>query len=680
MIHLGGMLLVSVGIAAASYAKKTFKYKNLDNNSQQISQASKHSMTTVLSTHNQQLDNVEMQDKIPQYRLAMTTGTMGLAIVAQFWLPMLIPLSLVLIGYFATQIFKKAAIAIFQSKQIKVDILDSFGLLLCLLVGQIGAAAFMVWILDCAHLLLESTRRKSRQYLADSFGEQARFAWLLLDGQEIQISIQELQKDDIIVVNTGEQVPIDGIVIEGEAMVDQQSLTGEAAPVEKHEGEPVFNMSVLVAGKLKVRVQETGENTLASKIIQVINDASNYHIKLQSVGEQIADKMVLPTLGLGTLGWFTTGPSALLAIVNADFGTGIRVAAPIALLSSLGVAAKNGLLIKDSKSLEILKQIDVVLFDKTGTLTHEIPVVSAIIPADDSYDADQILLYTATAEQKFSHPIAKAILHKAKEKEMILPAYDESHYFVGLGIEVIIHGDDVKVGSSRYIERENIPIPPKIQEALQNSRSSGQSAILTVINNQVAGMIELKSSVRAEVPEIINYLKQQGIQEIALISGDHEAPTKELSHQLGVDRYFAGVLPHEKADYVKLLQKEGKKVMMVGDGINDSAALSYADIGVSLKGASSIAIDVADVIFMDGSLKKFHYLFEVADLLHNNVQRSFYMIAIPNMLCIVGALMGVFGLASSLVLNNGFNFVAAVNGMLPYVDEKDPKPKKLPKL
>jgi heavy metal translocating P-type ATPase len=679
MIHLGGILLVGAGLAAAPYVKKVFRSKGtalaLTDDGLSESSTTDNVPKTLDSEGSTELAKpVETEVGRNKYRFALTTGTVGLAVVAQFGMPILIPITLVLIGYFSADIFKEAIMAL-KEKKIKVDILDTVVISLCLLFGQIGAAAFMVWILDLADLLLEKTRRKSRQYLSEIFGEQARFAWLLLDGQEIRVAVKDLQKDDIIIVNTGEQVPIDGLVLEGEAMIDQQSLTGEAAPVEKHEGDKVFAMTVLVAGKVQVQVQQTGENTLASKIIKIINDASMYHVKLQSVGEKIADDMVVPTLGLGALGLAVTGPNALLAIVNADFGTGIRVAAPIALLASLGVAAKNGLLIKDSKVLELLKDIDVILFDKTGTLTHEVPVVSAIIPADDSFEEDKILLYAATAEQKFSHPIAAAILKKAKEKNMVLPPHDESQYFVGLGIEVVVHGDDVKVGSSRYIERENIPIPFRIQEALDNARSRGQTAILTVINNQVAGMIELKSSVREEVPEIINYLKEKGIKEIALISGDHEAPTKELSRKLGVDRYFAGVLPHEKANYVKLLQSEGKKVMMVGDGINDSAALSYADIGVSLKGASTIAVDVADVIFMDGTLKKFNYLFEVSDLLHNNVQRSFYMIAIPNTLCIVGALMGFFGLASSLVLNNGFNLIAAINGTLPYAEAEKNKQK-----
>jgi Cu2+-exporting ATPase len=601
-------------------------------------------------------------------RFILTTGTMGLAVMAQTGFPWLTPISYLLIGYFSADVFKEAATALFKERKIKVDILDTVVILLTLLWGQIGAAAFMVWILDLADMLLQKTTKKSKKYLTDIFGEQPRFAWLLVDGSEVRTEVKDLKRGDVIVVGTGESVPVDGVILDGGAMIDQQSLTGESTPADKHEGEHVYASTVIVAGKITVKVEETGKNTLASQVISIINEASSYDVKLQSVGEKIADKAVIPTLGLGAMGFAMTGPGAMLAIINADYGTGIRVAAPIALLASLGNAAKNGILIKHSEVVEKLKDIDVVLFDKTGTLTSEIPTVSQIITAGTAFNEQEILFFTASAEQKFSHPIAAAILQKATEQEITLAKYDDSEYDVGLGINVKIGKNWIKVGSARYMEREEIEIPEIISAALDAAAERGQSAILTAVNNRVAGMIELKSTIRDEAAEVIADLHANGIKEIVLISGDHDAPTKELARQLGIDRYFAGVLPNEKADYVKLLQDEGKKVMMVGDGINDSAALSHADIGVSLKGASTIAVDVADVIFMDGTLTKFHYLFEVAETLQKNVKRSFLLIAVPNTMCIVGAFMGFFGLKASLVLNNGFNLIAAANGMLPYTE------------
>lgn len=671
MVQLGGMILVFVGASAAPYVKKMLTRVKIKGQLKKIAESSSANILQE-TQHELAIEDIEANEERHRFRFLMTTGTMGLAVIAQTSrLFLLMPASFLLIGYFSYNVFQEAANALFKEKKIKVDILDTGVVLLTLLFGQIAAAAFMVWILDLADMLLQKTTRKSRQYITDIFGEQPRFAWLLVDGTEVRVEVKDLKQDDIVMVGTGEQIPVDGIIIEGGAMIDQQSLTGESVPADKQEKEQVFATTVIVSGKIKVKVQETGENTLASQVISIINEASNYDVRLQSVGEKIADKMVLPTIGLGAMGYAAVGPGAMLAIINADYGTGIRVAAPIALLASLGNAAKNGILIKHSEVIEKLKDIDVVLFDKTGTLTKEVPTVSKIITADESYDEHKILFCTATAEQKFSHPIAAAILQKARDENIELTDYDESQYHVGLGIEVEIGQDWIKVGSPRYIESENIEIPQKIQAALKEAADRGQSAILTAINNKVAGMIELQSTIREEAADIIADLRRLGIKEIVVISGDSEEPTKNLARQLNIDRYFAGVLPNEKADYVKLLQDEGKKVMMVGDGINDAAALSHAEIGVSLKGASTIAVDVADVIFMDGTLTKFHYLFEVADNLQKNVKRSFLMVAIPNTLCIVGAFMGLFGLKASLVLNNGFNLMAAANGMLPYTETND---------
>ncbi len=663
MIQIGGMILVMVGVTAAPYVKKALTKikgkdpKTLGTSSKNLEELESHTELAIAA-----------EEERHKHRFILTTGTMGLAVMAQTGFIWLTPVSYLLVGYFSANIFKEAATALFKEKKIKVDILDMGVILLTLMFGQIAAAAFMVWILDLADMLLQKTTKKSQKYITDIFGEQPRFAWLLVNGSEIQTEVKDLKRGDIVVVGTGESIPVDGVIIDGGAMIDQQSLTGESTPADKQENEHVFASTVIVAGKINVKVEETGKNTLASQVISIINEASGYNVKLQSVGEKMADKMVIPTLGLGVMGYATAGSGAMLAIMNADYGTGIRVAAPIALLASLGNAAKNGILIKHSEVIEKLKNIDVVLFDKTGTLTSEVPTVSRIVTANTTYEENEILFYTATAEQKFSHPIAAAILQKAKDEDITLAQYDDSQYHVGLGINVKIEGNWIKVGSSRYMKREGIEIPALIKSALKETGERGQSAILMAVNNEIAGMIELKSTIREEAPDVIADLKAHGIKEIVLISGDHDAPTKELASQLNIDRYFAGVLPNEKADYVKLLQNEGKKVMMVGDGINDSAALSHADIGVSLKGASTIAVDVADVIFMDGTLTKFHYLFEVADNLQKNVKRSFLLIAIPNTVCIVGAFMGVFGLKASLVLNNGFNLLAAANGMLPYTE------------
>ena len=669
MIYLGGVLFLASGVGLGFLSEGMKARKRM---ARLRSEARKRTAELERPEHSElAARTAQMQQPRKPYQFALSTGMMGLSVVAQFLVPSLIPITLVSMGYLSQDIYKEAGEALFKDRRIKVDLLDAVVVTLTAAFRQIAAAGFMVWVLDIADLLLEKTRDRSERFITDIFGAQPRSAWLLRDGEEVEVPVQELEKGDIIVVNTGEQIPVDGVVVEGMAMIDQQSLTGESAPVERHKGDEVYAMTVLVAGKLQVKVQETGADTVAFKIIEIINDAAGFKVELQSAGEKIADDMVLPTLGLGSLGYFTAGPSGMLAIINADFGTGIRVAAPIALLAALGRSAQHGVLIKDSQVFERIRDIDAVLFDKTGTLTHDVPRVSRVVTAGDAWSQEKIIRFTAAAEQKFSHPIAKAVLNEAEALGLDLPPHDESKYHVGLGIEVVIENEHVQVGSARYMEQEDIAFPKVIADALDASRELGHSAILIAIDGKMAGLIELQATVRKEAVEVISYLRKRGIREIVLISGDHEAPTRELASHLGITRYFGGVMPHEKADYVKMLQSEGKKVMMVGDGINDSAALSLADIGVSLHGASTVAIDVADVVFMDGHLEKFGHLFEVTDLLHDNVRRSFAMIAIPNTICILGGLTGYFGLSASLVLNNGFNLISAINAAMLYSEVRE---------
>jgi Cu2+-exporting ATPase len=353
-----------------------------------------------------------------------------------------------------------------------------------------------------------------------------------------------------------------------------------------------------------------------------------------------------------------------VAVLNSDFGTGIRMAAPLAMLTSLTLCAHKGILVKDGRALDLLNEIDTVLFDKTGTLTREVPEVGRVL-ACNGHDADTVLAYAAAAENKFAHPIAKAILEKFHESGLELPESDDSKYQVGYGITVHIGGHVVRVGSARFVKMEGLAIPGEIQAALDQAHHEGHTLVMVGIDDELGGALELHASERPEAREIIAGLRQRGIKHIAIISGDHEGPTRKLAERLGMDRYFAGVLPADKASYVEKLQQEGKKVCFVGDGINDSIALKKANVSVSLRGASSIATDTAHIVFMEESLAKLCELRDIARSLDQNVNRSWTMILIPNALCILGAFTMGFGVMASVVTNNVAALGALANGMLP---------------
>jgi Cu2+-exporting ATPase len=353
-----------------------------------------------------------------------------------------------------------------------------------------------------------------------------------------------------------------------------------------------------------------------------------------------------------------------VAVLNSDFGTGIRMAAPLAMLSSLALCASKGILVKDGRALELMNEVDTVLFDKTGTLTRERPEVGRVIASPD-HTPEEILLYAAAAEKKFHHPIALAILHKAKELNLDLPTTDDTQYKVGYGITVHVHGRMIRVGSKRFMELEGLPMSQQVRDALEEAHGEGHTMVMVGVDDVVGGAIELHAAVRPEVRDIVKGLRQRGIKHLAIISGDHEAPTRKLAESLGMDRYFAQVLPADKAEYVEKLQKEGRKVCFVGDGINDSIALKKANVSISLRGASSIATDTAHIVFMEQGLSKLCDLRDIARDLDRNVKRSWGMILVPNIACIVGVFTMGFGIMASVVTNNVAAIGALANGMLP---------------
>ncbi|HMF35071.1 MAG TPA: heavy metal translocating P-type ATPase, partial [Isosphaeraceae bacterium] len=560
--------------------------------------------------------------------------------------------------------FKEARDVLFKEKRLGVDVLDAIVVVGCLGTMSIFPGAVLCWCLSFGRVLVKRTQDNSKKLLLNAFGKQPRYVWLYRNGVEVQVSLDKLQKEDVIVVNTGEVVPVDGHVVEGMAMIDQHALTGESTPAEKGVGDRVFASTVMVAGKVLVSVETSGSDTASAKISQILNDTAGYKLASQHKGERLADKAVIPTLAVGAVGMAAMGPYGAVAVLNSDFGTGIRMAAPLAMLSSLALCANKGILVKDGRALELMNEVDTVLFDKTGTLTRERPEVGRVIAAE-GFASDQILGYAAAAERKFHHPIALAILNKAKELNLALPPTDETQYKVGYGITVHVDGHTVRVGSKRFMEMEGIELPAEVREALDESHREGFTMVMVGVDDRLGGAIELQAAVRPEVKDIIAGLRKRGIKHIAIISGDHEAPTRKLAESLGMDRYFAQVLPADKADYVAKLQQEGCKVCFVGDGINDSIALKKANVSISLRGASSIATDTAHIVFLEEGLAKLCELRDIARDLDHNVKRSWSMILAPNIACIAGVFTMGFGIMASVVTNNVAALAALGNGVLP---------------
>jgi heavy metal translocating P-type ATPase len=596
--------------------------------------------------------------------LPLATSSLGLAAAVEFLAPIFLPISAGVFIYSVIPSFKNAHQVLFKEKRLGVDVLDAIVALTCLATGQIFAGAVLAWCLSFGRKLLKKTEDDSKKMLLNVFGKQPRFVWVYRDGIEIETMLEKLKLNDIIIVHTGETIPVDGEIVDGMAMIDQHALTGESAPAEKIKGDKVFAATTMLAGKIQVAVTSTGSETTSAKLTRILNDTAGYKLRSQSHGEELADKAVVPTLALASLGLGTIGLNGATAIINCDLGTGIRMAAPLGMLTSLTLCAQHGILVKDGRALELMRKVDTFLFDKTGTLTRERPEVGRILTFG-VYSEQQILQWAAAAEYKFSHPIAKAILAKFESLGIPMAKTDESQYHVGYGITVHVDGHTVRVGSARFMKHENISFPSTLDQEMESVHSDGNSLILVAVDDALGGAIEMCAANRPEALEVINGLRERGAKHLAIISGDHDRPTRKLANKLGMDRYFAEVLPQDKAKYVELLQKEGRTVCFIGDGINDSIALKKANVSISLRGASTVATDTAQVVFMEESLTKILRLRDISQDLQRNVDRSWGLIIVPNIICVGGAFLAGFGVMHSMVFNQIGAVFALLNGLLP---------------
>jgi heavy metal translocating P-type ATPase len=625
-------------------------------------QIQKHQLIEILD------DVLQKSDKVPKtpadLDLPLATASVGLAAASEFLAPVFVPLSAGVFVYSVVPSFKNAHRVLFKEKRLGVDVLDAIVVLTCLATGQLFAGTVLAWCLSFGRKLLKKTEDDSKKMLLNVFGKQPRFVWLYRDGVEIETPLEKLELNDIVIVHTGETVPVDGEIVEGMAMIDQHALTGESAPAEKIKGDKVFAGTTMLAGKILVSVASTGSETTSAKLARILNDTAGYKLRTQSHGEQLADKAVVPTLAIAGLGLGTIGVNGATAIVNCDLGTGIRMAAPLGMLTSLTLCAQHGILVKDGRALELMREVDTFLFDKTGTLTRERPEVGRILTYA-SYSEEKILQWAAAAENKFSHPIAKAILAKFESLGVPMAKTDESQYRVGYGITVHVDGHTVRVGSARFMKHENIALPSELDQEMEKVHSEGNSLILVAVDGALGGAIELQAANRPEVQDVIDGLRERGAKHLVIISGDHDRPTRNLAKKLGMDRYFAEVLPQDKAKYVELLQKEGRTVCFVGDGINDSIALKKANVSVSLRGASTVATDTAQVVFMEESLAKLLHLRDISQDLQRNVDRSWGLIIVPNAICVTGAFVAGFGVMHSMVFNQIGAVFALLNGLLP---------------
>jgi heavy metal translocating P-type ATPase len=534
------------------------------------------------------------------------------------------------------------------------------------------------WVYALTNKIVLRSKDTTRKRLTNLFGEQPRMVWILKDGVEIEVSYESLVCGDTVVVQAGEIVPVDGVLTEGQASVDQRMLTGEAQPVEKGPGDTAFAATVVLMGKLYLRVDKIGEDTIAAQIGKILKNTSDFASSVQLRGKEMSDKFAAPTLGLGCVAAVIVGPSAGLAVLLSGVGYSMRILGPLSVLNNLLLAAEHGILIKDGRALERIGAVDTVVFDKTGTLTLQQPYLAAVHTYSD-ISADELLTYAAAAESRQTHPIAKAILCAAGERGLAIPPtpIDASSYEVGYGIKVSLSGNTIDVGSRRYLESCADPLSMENDRLAEIAHGAGASLVYVAINGIMAGVLELHTSIRPEARRIVRELRQRGLA-LYIISGDHERATRHLAEELGIGDYFAETLPENKADHISRLQANNRRVCFVGDGINDAIALKTAHVSVSLKGASTAATDTAQVILMDESLTELTRLFSLADAFERNMKRNLLTSVVPGVIVIGGAFTGLVEFASAMALTAMGSFAGVVNSTYPLFQTEAPTTKEEP--
>ena len=466
------------------------------------------------------------------------------------------------------------------------------------------------------------------------------------DGCEVSVSLSLLERGDVIAITAGSVIPVDGVVVGGAAQVDEHVLSGEALIAEKEEGDRVAAATMVLAGRILVRTEETGKSTIASQVAKALANTGSYIASVELHGQQIADRAAAPTLFAATASLVTLGSAVALSVVTADFGLGMMLLEPLAILSYLDVAARKGIVIKDGRSLQSLREIDTIIFDKTGTLTHDRPKVERVHSWNGQTD-DGLLRLAASLEARQSHPIALAITEHASERGIAFAGLDSTAIEIGYGLRSSSDEGTLRIGSARFMEREGLALTERSRAVRDRCHRQGHSLVLVAMGEELVGGIELSPRVRDEAKGLIREFRERGLS-MYIVSGDHEAPTRQLAEELGIDEYRAEVLPQDKAVLVEQLQKEGRKVLFIGDGINDSIALRTANVSISFLGASNLATDSSQIIMPDGNLEAVREVFRISRDFERSMSQN------------LALLLGSTGVVLTGVLFMGMPFIGAL--------------------
>ena len=555
--------------------------------------------------------------------------------------------------------------------KIEVPVLDATAIGVSMLRGDYGTAGSVMFLLGVGELLEEWTHKKSVGDLARSMSLNVGKVWLKKDGQEILVPSEKIVPGDEVVVHMGNLVPFDGEVSDGEGMVNQASLTGESVPVRRTLGSVVYAGTVLEEGELTILVKQTGGSSRYEKITAMIEESEKLKSGLESKAEHLADRLVPYSLGGTALTYLLTrNATKALSILMVDFSCALKLAMPISVLSAIREANQHKITVKGGKFLEAVADADTIVFDKTGTLTKAQPTVAEVVSFSETKSPDELLRIAACLEEHFPHSMAKAIVDAAREKHL---DHEEMHstveYIVAHGISTTIEGKKAVIGSYHFVfEDENSVIPKGMEEKFSRLPAE-YSHLYLAIEGVLAAVICIEDPLRPEAAEIVRQLKKAGLKKIVMMTGDSERTAKAIAKKVGVDEYYAEVLPEDKANFVEKEKAEGRKVIMIGDGINDSPALSAADVGIAISEGAEIAREIADITVAADDLAEILVLRMLSNRLMKRIHRNYRFIVTFNAGLILLGVGGILQPTTSALLHNTSTLYIGLKSMGNLLDE-----------
>ena len=551
-------------------------------------------------------------------------------------------------------------------RKIEVPVLDATAITVSLVTKDFSTASSIMFLLGIGELLEEWTHKKSVDDLARSMSLNVSRVWLKTpENQEILVESSKIEKGDRVVVHMGNVIPFDGEVLDGDAMVNQASLTGESVPVQRTVGNTVFAGTVVEEGEITIRVKEVEGNNRFDQIVTMIEESEKLKSELEGKAEHYADKLVPWTLGATGLTYLLTrNVTKAMSILMVDFCCALKLAMPISVLSAIREASLYNVTVKGGKFLEAVAEADTIVFDKTGTLTKAHPTVVDVVNFNDEYSSDDMLRVAACLEEHFPHSMAKAVVDAASKRAL---SHEEMHtkveYIVAHGIATSINGKRTVIGSYHFVFEDEKCVVPAGKEPLFESLPLYYSHLYLAIEGKLSAVICIEDPLREEAAAVVTSLKKAGISKVVMMTGDSERTASVIAKKVGVDEYYAEVLPEDKAAFVEKEKAKGRKVIMIGDGINDSPALSAANVGIAISDGAEIAREIADITVGSDDLYQIVTLKYISNALMKRIKSNYRKIVGFNSGLIALGVAGVLPPTTTALLHNGSTILISVNSM-----------------